>query len=53
MLSKNETIALIIEHIVNQGYKSADDFVTYCTMILPMLNEKELEAELSYLEYEV
>ena len=50
MLTKNETIALIIEHCVNQGYKSADDFVTYCTMILPQMSTKELLAELSCLE---
>jgi hypothetical protein len=45
MMTKNETIALIIESIVNEGYKSADDFVTYCTMILPMMSTEELQAE--------
>lgn len=49
-LTKNETIALIIEHIVSQGYKSADDFVTYCTMILPQMNTEELQAELELIE---
>ena len=49
-MTKNETIALIIEHLVNQGYKSADRFVNYVTMILPMMNEKELQAELFHLE---
>ena len=52
-MTKNETIALIIEHIVNQGYKSADDFVTYCTMILPMMSTEELQGELTLLEAEV
>lgn len=52
-MSKNETIALIIESIVNEGYKSADDFVTYCTMILPMMSTEELQAELACLEENV
>ena len=50
MMTKNETIALIIESIVNEGYKSADDFVTYCTMILPMMSTEELQAELACLD---
>lgn len=49
-MTKNETIALIIEHIVNQGYKSADDFVNYCTMILPMMSTEELQEQLACLE---
>ena len=49
-LTKNDYIALIIEHIVNQGYKSSDDFVNYITMILPMMNTKELQGELEDLE---
>jgi len=49
-LTKNDYIALIIEHIVNQGYKSSDDFVNYITMILPMMNTEELQGELSKLE---
>ena len=52
-LSKNDYIALIVEHIVNQGYKSSDDFVNYCTMILPMMSTEELENELTLLEAEV
>lgn len=50
MLTKNDYIALIIEHIVNQGYKSSDDFVNYCTMILPMMSTSDLQAELESLE---
>ena len=49
-LTKNDYIALIVEHIVNQGYKSSDDFVNYITMILPMMNTEELQGELSKLE---
>ena len=49
-MTKNETIALIIEHLVMQGYKSADDFVTYCTMILPQMSTEELQVELACLE---
>ena len=50
MMTKNETIALIIEHIVNQGYNDADKFVNYVTMILPMMSAEELEVELEDLE---
>lgn len=49
-MTKNETIALIIEHIVNQGYNDADKFVNYVTMILPMMSAEELETELELLE---
>ena len=49
-MSKNDYIALIVEHIVNQGYKSSDDFVNYITMVLPMMNTEELQGELSKLE---
>jgi len=49
-LTKNDYIALIVEHIVNQGYKSSDDFVNYITMILPMMNTEELQGELEDLE---
>ena len=49
-LTKNETIALIIEHLVMQGYSDADKFVTYCTTILPMMSTEELESELEDLE---
>ena len=52
-LTKNDYIALIVEHIVNQGYKSSDDFVNYITMILPMMNTEELQGELSKLEENV
>ena len=52
-MTKNETIALIIEHIVNQGYKSSDAFVNYVTMILPMMSTEELQGELTLLEAEV
>ena len=49
-LTKNDYIALIVEHIVNQGYKSSDDFVNYITMVLPMMNTEELQGELEDLE---
>ena len=49
-LSKNDYIALIVEHIVNQGYKSSDDFVNYITMVLPMMSTSDLQAELEKLE---
>lgn len=50
MMTKNETLALIIEHLVMQGYSDADKFVNYCTMILPMMSTEELQAELACLE---
>lgn len=49
-ISKNETIALIIEHLVNQGYNDADKFVNYITMVLPMMSTSDLQAELEALE---
>ena len=49
-LTKNDYIALIVEHIVNQGYKSSDDFVNYITMVLPMMSTSDLESELEDLE---
>jgi len=49
-LSKNDYIALIVEHIVMQGYSSSDQFVNYITMILPMMNTSDLQAELESLE---
>ena len=52
-MSKSETIALIIEHLVMQGYKDADKFVEYVTIILPMMNTFELQAELACLEENV
>lgn len=50
VLTKNETIALIIEHIVMRGYSDVDSFVNYCTMVLPMMSTKDLECELENLE---
>ena len=50
MMTKNETLALIIEHLVMQGYSDADKFVNYVTMILPMMSTEELQAELCCLE---
>ena len=49
-MTKNETIALIIESIVTTGYSNADAFVNYVTMILPMMSTEELQAELACLE---
>jgi hypothetical protein len=49
-MSKNETIALIIESIVSEGYSDANKFVEYVTMILPMMSTEELQAELACLE---
>ena len=49
-LNKNDYIALIVEHCVNQGYKSSDDFVNYITMVLPMMSTSDLQAELESLE---
>jgi len=52
-MTKNETLALIIEHIVMQGYKDADKFVEYVTMILPQMSTEELQAELACIEENV
>ncbi len=49
-LTKNETIALIIEYIVTTGYSDADKFIEYVTTILPMMSTEELQAELACLE---
>jgi hypothetical protein len=49
-LSKNDYIAQIIENIVTHGYKDANKFVEYVTMILPMMSTEELQAELACLE---
>ena len=49
-MTKNETLALIIEHLVMQGYSDADKFVEYVTTILPMMSTEELIAELACLE---
>jgi hypothetical protein len=51
-MTKNDYIALIIEHIVMQGYSSSDRFVNYVTMVLPMLNTEELQCELEALEFD-
>lgn len=52
-MTKNETLALIIEHIVMQGYSDADKFVEYVTMILPQMSTEELQAELACIEENV
>ena len=49
-MKRNDYIALIIEHIVNQGYKSSDDFVNYITLVLPMMSTSDLEYELEHTE---
>ena len=49
-LTKNDYIALIIEHSVNQGYKSAEQFVNYITQVLVQMSTEELMAELEALE---
>ena len=49
-MTKHETIALIIEHLVSQGYSDANKFVEYVTIILPMMSTEELIAELACLE---
>ena len=50
MMTKSETIALIIESIVSTGYSDADKFVEYVTMILPQMSTEELQSELACLE---
>ena len=49
-MTKNDYIALIVEHIVNQGYSSSDKFVDYITMVLPMMSASDLQSELSKIE---
>ena len=49
-MTKNETIALIIECLVTTGYSDADAFVEYITMILPQMSTEELQAELACLD---
>jgi hypothetical protein len=49
-LTKNETIALIIECLVTTGYSDADAFVEYITTILPMMSTEDLQCELKLLE---
>ena len=49
-LSKNDYIAQIIEHWVTIGYKDANKFVDYVTMILPQMSTEELQVELRVLK---
>ena len=49
-MSKNDYIALIIEHIVMQGYSDSDKFVNFCTMVLPTMSTEDLQNELDSLE---
>jgi len=49
-MTKNETIALIIESIVSTGYSDADQFIEYITMILPQMSTEDLQEELELLE---
>jgi hypothetical protein len=49
-MTKNETIALIIECLVTTGYSDADAFVEYITTILPMMSTEDLQCELELLE---
>ena len=42
-MTRNENIALIIEHIVNQGYDSSDKFVEFVTVVLPMMTDEDIE----------
>jgi len=49
-MKRNDYIALIIEHIVNQGYKSSDDFVNYITNDLVNMSTEALANELEDLE---
>jgi hypothetical protein len=49
-MKRNDYIALIIEHIVNQGYKSSDAFVNYITNELVNMSTEALADELEALE---
>jgi len=49
ILTRNDYIALIVEHTVNQGYKSTDYFVNYITKVLPGMTTEELQSELDLL----
>lgn len=49
-MKRNDYIALIIEHCVNQGYTDADAFVNYITHDLVKMNKEELANELDLLE---
>jgi hypothetical protein len=50
VLTKNDYIALIIEHLVMIGYSDSDKFVNFITNELPKLSTKDLQAELLCLE---
>jgi len=49
-MKRNDYIALIIEHIVNQGYTDADAFVNYITNDLMKMNTEELADTLEEFE---
>ena len=49
-MSKNDAIALIIEHMVQMGYKDSTEFVEYITMILPQMSVEDLSSILESLE---
>lgn len=49
-MKRNDYIALIIEHCVNQGYKDSDSFVNYIINDLVKMNTEELANELDELE---
>ena len=49
-MTRNETIALIIEQLVMRGYSDVDKFVNFCTIILPMMSTEDLQAQLESLE---
>ncbi len=49
-MKRNDYIALIIEHNVNQGIKDTDAFVNYIIHHLPYMNELALKIELEELE---
>jgi hypothetical protein len=49
-MKRNDYIALIVEHLVNQGYKSSDEFVYYITNILPNMSTEALANELEDFE---
>jgi len=49
-MKRNDYIALIIEHTVNQGYTDSDSFVNYIIQDLVKMNTEELANELDELE---
>ena len=52
-MSRNETICLIVEHIVNKGYNDVDAFVNYITTVLPNMSDLALQYELEGIEENV